>query len=190
MTLKSRTWPIAEAREAAEELVSLLGPFCERIEVAGSIRRNRAQVGDIELLAISKTSPAYVLHPDTLRPLFWIHLDAQVRELIAKDLLRYRLNKLGRKTYGRLNKLLIHVASGIPVDLFSTIEENWGMSMVVRTGPKEFNIKMMTRLKALGLQGHAYGGVTDKEGKELTCPTEVEVFRLLQWPYVAPEQRF
>mgnify|MGYP001591582574 CR=1 FL=1 len=59
----------------------------------------------------------------------------------------------------------------------------------MRTGPKELNIRAMSRFRSLGLQGHAYGGVTGRDGEALPCPTEKVVFRLLQWPYVAPEKR-
>ena len=174
---KSRPWLLEEAREVAEDLITLLRPACERIQVAGSIRRNKARVGDIELLAISKVGPAI------------IHLDARVAELLAKGILDYRLNKRGARTYGRLNKLLIHAPSGMPVDLFSTVDKYWGMALVVRTGSREFNIRVMTRFKALGLKGHAYAGVEDLAGPYYDCPTEEDVFRLLQWPYVPPEKR-
>lgn len=173
----------------AEDLITLLRPVCQRIEIAGSVRRKKALVGDVELLAISKTSPAYLsFTPDRPRMEF-LHLDARVLELIAKGILDYRLNKKGSRTYGRLNKLLVHVPSEIPVDLFSTTAENWGMAWVVRTGPRELNIKMMSRFKALGLKGHAYGSVEGPGGEVYPCPTEEEVFRLLGWPYRPPERR-
>ena len=147
------------------------------------MRRNRALVGDVELLVISKEAPNTSLWLE--RP----HLDARILELIGERVLNYRLNKKGARTFGPLNKLLVHIHSGVPVDLFSTTPENWGMALVVRTGPKDFNIRMMSRFKALGLKGHAYGGVEDSAGHQHDCPTEEEVFRLLQWPYVAPEKR-
>ena len=188
-SMKSRTWPLAEATEVAEELITLLRPNCERIEVAGSVRRQKARVGDVELLAVSKTSPSYLnVRPDRPR-LEYVHLDARVLELITKDILRYRLNKKGSRTYGRLNKLLVHVPSGIGVDLFSTTTENWGMSLVVRTGSASFCIQVMSRLKALGHSGHAYGGITLKSGEEIDCPTEEEVFRILGWAWMDPQQR-
>jgi DNA polymerase/3'-5' exonuclease PolX len=189
-TPKSRTWPLAEAREVADALITLLRPACEKIEIAGSVRRQRPQVGDLELLAISKTSPANEQLAFDRPRLVVPALDARVGELITTSVLDYRLNKPGTRTYGPLNKLLVHAPSGISVDLFSTTLENWGMALVVRTGPKDFNIRMMARFKALGLQGHAYGGVEDKWGKQfMLCPTEEEVFRLLQWNYVPPEKR-
>ena len=184
VTKKSRTWALAEAAEVAEDLIRLLGPDCDRIEIAGSVRRCKPNVGDIELLVIPKTAPT-----DTL----WLDrtpLDKRILEFMVDGILDYRLNKKGIRTYGRLNKLLIHVPSGIGVDLFSTTAENWGMSLVVRTGPAEFCVKMMSRFRALGLKGHAYGGVEDPLGTQLPCPTEEEVFRLARCSYIPPEKRF
>ena len=112
-----------------------------------------------------------------------------IQALIKRGILGYRLNKLGNRMYGAQNKLLTHLASGIPVDIFLTTAENWGMAFMVRTGSASFCIKVMSRLIALGHQGHAYGGVTLKNGVEVACPTEGEVFDLLGWPFVAPEAR-
>jgi DNA polymerase (family 10) len=188
-TVKSRTWPLAEATEVAENLITLLRPACERIEVAGSVRRKKNLVGDVELLAISKTAPVYLnLTPDW-PCLEFVHLDARVLEMIAAKILDYRLNKRGSKTYGRWNKLLVHVPSGIPVDLFATTPSMWGLALLVRTGSKAFNIRVMQRCKQLGLRGHAYSPIEDGGGNPLPCESEDQVFRLLQWDYIAPDRR-
>ena len=74
---------------------------------------------------------------------------------------------------------MVHVPSGIPIDVFSTSAQNWGMSAVVRTGPKEFNIRLMQRFRQLGMTGHAYGGVTGRDGI-IECPDEETVFRIAE----------
>jgi DNA polymerase/3'-5' exonuclease PolX len=189
MTQKSRQWPLAEAREVADGLIALLGPSCERLQAAGSVRRLKPMVGDLELLAISKTSPANEQlafdRPRRVVPA----LDARVGELIATGGLDFRLNKRGSRTYGPLNKLLVHVPSGISVDLFSTTPENWGMALIVRTGSASYCVKVMSRLKALGCRGHAYGGISLPDGTELACPTEEVVYQYLKWPWLDPSKR-
>ena len=60
---------------------------------------------------------------------------------------------------------------------------------MVRTGPKDFNVRMMARFRELGMRGPAYGGVTDQEGNEIECPDEETVFRLLGWSWMPPERR-
>ena len=63
------------------------------------------------------------------------------------------------------------------------------MSLVVRTGPATFCVRMMARFKAIGWAGHAYAGCTNRNGEEIECPDEATVFRLLGWPYIEPEER-
>jgi len=164
---------LEKASAIAKDLVYYLTPGVNRITIAGSIRRQKSQVGDIELLVIPRAN----------------YLDKILDDLMVQGILAMRLNKRGYRMYGPKNKLMVHLPSGMAVDLFSTTEANWGMALFVRTGPKEWNIRAMSRFRELGMQGHAYGGVTDEEGNEVDCPDEQSVFRLLGWPYVPPERR-
>jgi len=168
---------LAKAKKIAKELVDLLRPACLVIEIAGSIRRRRPEVSDIELLCI----PRFVGGVD--------QLDRELGSLMLQHILGHRRNKRGRIMYGPKNKLLLHVPSGIGVDVFSSTESNWGMSLFVRTGPKEWNIKAMSRFSELGMRGHAYGGISAQDGSEISCPDEETVFRYLGWAYISPERR-
>ncbi len=195
MALKKtgQRWPLADAQFVAEGLVRLLEPACERIAIAGSIRRRKPDVGDIELLCV----PTYREMRDLWGPYGRQDmLTTRVQELMHKGILQCRpAGKSKSYTFGPQNKLMVHCASGIPVDIFSTTQANWGMALLVRTGPAEFNIRVMARLKALGHRGHAYGGITlhaadPARAQELACPDEETVFRTLGWPYIEPERRF
>jgi len=168
---------LEKAKAIAEKIKAILESSCEKIVVAGSIRRLKPMVNDIELLCI----PKYIAGVDML--------DAKIQTMIYFDMLGYRLNKVGSKVYGPENKLLVHLPSGMAVDIFSSTESNWGMALFVRTGPKEWNIKAMSRFRELGMRGHAYGGISRSDGSELNCPDEEIVFRYLGWPYVPPERR-
>ena len=188
MNVEKRRWPIEVAGPVAKSLVKQLSPYCQGIEVAGSIRRCKAQVGDIELLCIPKVTRSQ----DMFGRVAASHdaLDEALGDMTRDGgLLQKRLNKLGRPAFGPSNKLLVHTPTGIPIDVFSVSEKNWGMAMVVRTGPKEFNVRMMARFLELGMRGHAYGGVTDRQGNEVNCPDEATVFSLLGWKYLEPEER-
>ena len=55
---------------------------------------------------------------------------------------------------------------GIPVDIFTSTAENWGMAMAVRTGHADFNKAVMSRFLELGMAGHASGGMTGKDGQD------------------------
>ena len=177
-------YPLELAEATGQLLVRQLAPFCRRIELAGSIRRRRPDVGDIEVLAIpedGQTDPfGQPLSGESL-------LDQRCRALVDDGNLDYRLTKLGRRTFGPQNKLMVHRTSNIPVDIFSATEENWGMAMVVRTGPADFNRAIMSRFLDLGMAGHAYGGVTGRDGDTLGCPTEERVFELLSWEWQEPQ---
>ena len=182
MTDKKR-FPLVRARAIAQPLCEIWAPYVEQIEIAGSIRRGKAEVGDIEILYIPKLGEAptdlfgnAVAEPEDM-------LDTYLQRLIEQGVYAKRGG------YGPLNKLLIHVPSGIPLDVFATTADNWGMSLVIRTGPKEFNVRLMQRFRELGMSGHAYAGVTDRDGQPLDCPTEHDVFRHAQWDYVEPEDR-
>jgi DNA polymerase/3'-5' exonuclease PolX len=49
-----KKWPLEQAKAVAVELLSYLHGFCERAQIAGSIRRGKSLVGDIEILYIPK----------------------------------------------------------------------------------------------------------------------------------------
>ncbi|MBA7606563.1 hypothetical protein ES703_13713 [subsurface metagenome] len=169
---------LEKAKAIAEKIKALLAPSCERITVAGSIRRQKPDVGDIELLVI----PRYVAGVDML--------DAKIQTLIQLDVLDYRLNKWGSRVYGPKNKLLRHVESGIGVDIFSTTAECWPVALVVRTGGKISNMEIATRALERGLRFHAYGrGFTRADGSELICQSEADVFRAVGLAYREPWER-
>lgn len=204
ITREKPRYDYLEAYNVATYLKARIAPYVERIEIAGSLRRKAATMGDIELLVQPYDGP----HPKTG---FWTGLgtlsfvlsilltDEANSELYGRypkrrkpgqePILALRRNAKGQKTFGRWNKLLVHLPTGIPVDLFTAFKENWGMAMFIRTGPKEWNIKAMLRLRALGLQGKPYGGVIDAQGIEHACPKEEDVFATMGWQYRKPEDR-
>jgi len=168
---------LKEAVELAQELVELLAPACDRIQVAGSVRRRKPQVKDTEILAI----PKYMGPVDLL--------DQRIKELIAQGELAYRFNKLGRRVCGPLNKLLMHRRSGVSVDVFSTDELCWAMALVIRTGPKESNMELAKAAINKGWQLRAYGDGYDTPDGHIHCETEEEVFSAVGLPYHQPWQR-
>jgi len=169
---------LEKAKAIAEKLKGLLAPACHRIEIAGSIRRRKPEVKDIELLAI----PRVVDGVD--------QLDREIGSLMVQLILGYRLNKLGRRVYGKWNKLLVHLESGIGVDVFATTEDRWPVALFVRTGGKETNKLVASRALERGLKFHAYGrGFTRADGSEIICRSEADIFRAVDLAYKAPWER-
>ena len=184
--MEKRRFPFDLADLVGKSLTGQLSPACERIELAGSIRRRRQDVGDIEILCIPKVAGLDLFGQPVEGD---NELDRLCLELLDKGTFQFRLNSSGVKMYGPLNKYVVHAATGIPVDVFSTTPEQWGMAMVVRTGPADFCRAIMSRFQQLGLQGHAYGGVSTAGGQLIECPTEEKVFELLQWDFLPPKIR-
>ena len=169
---------LERAKAIAEELKELLAPACERITVAGSIRRRKPFPNDIELLCI----PKYVEGVD--------QLDKELGVLFVRGILTYRRNKRGSIGYGPQNKLLLHKPSGIGIDIFSTTKECWPVALVVRTGGKSTNMEIATRAIERGMRFHAYGrGFTRADGSELVCYSEEDIFRAVGLRYLEPWER-
>ena len=169
---------LERARAIAEELKELLAPACEQIEIAGSIRRRKPDVGDIELLCIPRFEEGIDF------------LDRELGELMLNQVFDHRRNKRGSIVYGPKNKLLLHKPSGIGVDIFSTTKECWPVALVVRTGGKSTNMEIATRAIERGMRFHAYGrGFTRADGAELVCHSEEDVFRAVGLCYLEPWER-
>jgi len=168
---------LEKAKAIAENIKAVLESSCQRIVIAGSIRRQKPDVGDIELLCI----PIYIAGVDIL--------DARIKALIRFNMLGYRLNKLGRKVYGPKNKLLTHLPSGIGVDIFSTDEECWPVALVVRTGGKVSNMRIATAALKQGYRFHAYGRGFSTPSGEIVCHSEREVFGVVGLSYLEPWKR-
>lgn len=180
-------FPHAEALKVAEELQTMLAPACTRIAIAGSLRRGKPEVGDIELLFV----PILSKHPDELFDEKIVDVCSEVCDkLLADGILEKRPNINGHFAWGESNKLARHVASGIPVDLFSTREERWWVSLVIRTGSKETNLKLTRGAMAQGASLMAYGcGVKWSDGTITPAISERHVFEMCRVPYKEPKHR-
>ena len=185
---KKKKWPWDVALPAAKEICARLAPACERIAIAGSLRRGKSEVGDIEILF----EPRMSTRPDGLFDTRIISVaDEAIEQLLHGGYFAKRPNKNGVFAWGESNKLAIHTASGIPVDLFSTSEEKWWTALVIRTGSKETNLRLTTGANKLNRTLNAYGyGTTDRKTGETTRATsEQDVFELCGVPYLEPKDR-
>lgn len=186
-----KRWPHSQAFAVAYGILEALQPACERIEIAGSLRRKRPTVGDIEIVYV----PWIKMIPDPddlLQTLVRTNLaDKEIARLQKIAVLERRLDANARETFGEQNKLMVHF-SGIPVDLFATTIDNWFNYLVCRTGPSALNIKIASGARQHGWKWHPYSfGFTSIRGVEcnfrVTC--EEDVFRIAGLPYLPPEER-
>jgi len=168
---------LEKAKAIAERLKAVLESSCERVTIAGSIRRQKPEVSDIELLAI----PKYFGGVD--------FLNAKIQTLIQLGVLDYRLNKRGSRVYGPKNKLLVHLPSGMGVDVFSTTDECWTVALVVRTGGKTTNQRIAMAAIRKGWHLRAYGSGFSTPDGDIVCSSEREVFAAVNLRYLEPWER-
>lgn len=180
-------YPRSDALAVAEELQAMIAPACERIAIVGSLRRGKPEVGDIELLFVPRMSK----RPDGLFDTQIVNVAAEVCEKLLRDgVLAKRPNVNGHYAWGESNKLAIHVPSGIPVDLFSTHASKWWVSLVIRTGSKDTNLRLTTGAQKRGATLNAYGmGVTWSDGTTTEATSEEHVFEMCGVPYLEPSKR-
>lgn len=181
-------YPLSMAQDVAGKLLEALRPYCTRIVVAGSVRRGKPLVGDVELLYISKIS--------TMADLFgpaepYAQADEVLRALIDSGVIERRYNVNGSPMWGEKNKFARHVNTGMPVDLFATDEACWENYLVCRTGPGELNTEIAMRAKQRGLMWHPYGTGFERvaTGEVLPVKTEGEVFDIVGLPRMEPRER-
>jgi DNA polymerase/3'-5' exonuclease PolX len=186
--------PLEAARAVAAALRELLAPACARIEIAGSIRRRKATVGDLELVAIPRlvAEPAGDLWGTELRERNL--LADRVAELIAAGELAPREVTITRadgsieqaRRMGRAYLALVF--RELPVDLFIVHPPaEWGVIFALRTGPGDWNIRLVSECRRY-LRRVASGQVLTAAGP-IACPEEADFFRALGQPWVEPWER-
>jgi len=185
--------PLAQAHAVAGELVSILGIGCERIEVAGSIRRRTADVGDIELVAVPTVTTETIpgLLEDGTREVDQLQLFVETL-LIQGTLVPHPTDPKRGPKYSKL----LHAASGLQVDLFSAERDFFGLIWLIRTGPAEYSRWLVTEARSRGfhvaeaeLHRGRLGCSSAMPCVVVATPDEVDVYRALGIPHTRPEDR-
>lgn len=190
------------ARTVAAGLIAKLSPVCERIAVAGSVRRgNVPDVGDIELVCIPKVVETNI--PGQM-DLFGGAAASTVQRASRLDDTLEMAVRAGeihnRAPFGidtphawgeKYKKFWVRVSGGYAqVDLFVTTPDAWGAIFTIRTGPWEFRRALMRHFNTRTPYRQQDGGLTHAEtGAIMPTPEEADYFRAAGLPYIAPEQR-
>lgn len=176
--------PIGVALPIAEEVVSTLGaiPGVRRVAAAGSLRRFRETVGDIDILCVSK-KPEEVIGRFT-------HMEGVSRVLAEGS-----------------TKGSVVLREGLQADLRVVDDSSYGAALAYFTGSKEHNIRLREIAIKRGLKLNEYGvfrepksgakpsggraaaAGEDAEGARVAGRTEEEVYRALGLPWIPPEIR-
>ena len=136
-----------------------------RIEYAGSLRRRKETVGDIDIL-IESNNPSMVMNAFVKHP--------SVREVIAK---------------GSTKASVLAGERNIQIDLRVVKNENFGAALMYFTGSKQFNIKIRQLALKRGYKINEYGVFDEKKNKRLCGKTENEIFSFMKMGYIPPELR-
>jgi len=185
-----RKWPLELAQLVAEELVALMNGSCDRIQIVGSVRRKKKEVGDVEVLYIPKWKKK-----EFATDLFGEELTNEATEKVLSleadgILARRKTEKKGSIIFGEWNKLMVHPATGVPVDLFSTTEECWWNSLVCRTGGAKTNTMISMAAIKRGLKWNNNGPGFTSADSIIPTYSEEDVFKIVGMQYWPPERRF
>ena len=138
-------------------------PAVVRAEVAGSLRRRKETIGDLDLLVASEDAGP-CMRAFTAMP--------EVKRVIAAG----------------ATKASVELTIGLQADLRVVAPSTFGAALHYFTGSKDHNVALRTRAVRLGLKVSEYG-VFDEEGRRLGGEAEEDVFRLVGLPWIPPELR-
>ena len=165
LSRRSTRIPLWHAWPFAQKLIAFLRevPGVEAVEMAGSLRRMRATVGDLDILAGAKDSRK-VMEAFTSRP-------DVVRVVGSGD-----------------TKSSVEFEHGLRAQLWVHPPERFGTALQYATGSKDHNVRLreLALKKGLSLSEHA---LTREDGSEILCATEEEVYKTLGLPWIPPELR-
>jgi len=159
-----------EAYSIAANIIELLQPYSIRCEIAGSIRRKKSEVKDIEIVCIPKP-----------------YQTGLFQDGIAEVVNQWQKVK-GELEYGGCKYTQRILPQGIKLDLFFAEKENWGLIFAIRTGSAEYSHKILAN--AWVKKGYkSEGGYLFQNGKKFEVHEEKDLFKRIGVEYVAPEHR-
>jgi DNA polymerase (family 10) len=158
--------PLGRVLPMADEIVNALevSKNVRRVSLAGSLRRMKDTIKDIDILATSQ-NPAKVMKTFVNLP--------QVKEILARG----------------ITKSSIVTNAGIQVDLRVVEEDSFGAALAYFTGSKAHNIRLREMAMKRGLKINEYGVFDQKTDKKIAGKEEKDIYRVLDLPYIHPELR-
>ena len=181
---------LGSGRTIAAMVTNWLAPACERVEVAGSIRRGKADVGDIELVVIPKVTT----EPDGMFGERTVNQLTERLDMIIAYGGRLASHPTDPKRGDRYSKV-IHAPSGLQVDLFSATARTFGLILLIRTGPAAYSQRFVTDIRKAAL--HVASGELHRGSlgcgsigcEVIPTPEEIDVYAAAKRAYLRPEHR-
>src|SRR5437016_4440477 len=160
----------AAALELAEH-IKKAGKGVDSVTPAGSLRRGKETVGDLDLLV-------------TLADGFTSQKQV---DALAEHILRFP--DIDQKLAHGENKVSFTLTNGLQVDVRLLEKENFGAALMYFTGSKEHNVALRGRANEMGLTLNEYALATLKDEKRVGGRTEEEIYAKLKLDFVPPELR-
>ena len=162
---------LSQANKIALEIEEQLRPWCSNIAIAGSIRRKKDWVRDIDMVAIPSNQGRFLT--------------------VLQSLGRIKMGG------GKIIRVGMGFSKGIDLDMYVATPETWATLLLIRTGSTNHNIKLCRLARSKKMVLHADGSGLFKleaqgcEGVEVRIAgdTESSIFENLGLPYLAPEKR-
>lgn len=177
----------SKALDIAQSYLREFLPSCERIEIAGSIRRGKQDVHDIELVAIPKPFSAADLFGQPIASLNALTAMIDIGFLDMLPGRDYKVIKGGPK-YKQLE-----LPEGINLDLFIvTPPAQWGVLFAIRTGPADFSQWCVTPRRKGGcmpLCAEQKNGCVYVNGAPIPMPDEIDYLNFLGLGWISPKDR-
>ncbi len=157
--------PIERALPVARRLIAELQPALrsdERAEIAGSLRRARETIGDVDLLVGSERSGEIFDR---------VGASAEVASVVLRG----------------DTKMTVLLTSGVQVDVRVVAPESYGSALQYFTGSKEHNVRLRSLARDLGLKINEYGVYRDDTA--IAGRTEFDVYDAVGLSWIPPEMR-
>jgi DNA polymerase/3'-5' exonuclease PolX len=187
---------LQKAKEIAEDLKSEMSKWSEKIQIAGSIRRGKSEVKDIEIVAI----PSFYIFDKDPEYLFAMSDEPPKENLLKNwgerqtdiqwikpgthEIIPWQIKPDGKYWRGWLPE------HKIKLDLFLANADNWGVIFTIRTGSAEFSAMMMRFINQNTDFQIQKGHLTIRAtGEIIPCPTEKSFFENTGIEFVPVEKR-
>lgn len=157
------------ASRIAEEILNAIKKFpgIIRVEIAGSIRRKKETIGDVDIVITAKRQNWKRIISKFVRL-------PQVKRVIAS---------------GDTKASVLLKKDNVQVDLRIVHDDEYGAAMLYFTGSREHTIQLRTIAKKKGWKINEYGVFNSKTNKRLAGETEEGIYKLFGLNFIPPEKR-
>ena len=158
---------LTDAQKVAEQVKTSIFPCCEKLEIAGSLRRQRSTVHDVDFVITTKTDAN------------WLKINETLKRLKAKPLCQGN----------NVMKSLVPCEKGyFQVDFYRAQPSTFGVHLLIRTGSAEHNMWLAGYAISKGMRIKYSEGLT-KEDKIIAGEDETGVFTALGLICPSPNER-